>query len=84
MTTPKEKQAPQKPAKKEDNNVNVELQKKLQQRDTDTAPDEFIGPDADTDEPMDGTVVNDAVLRGEPHANDAANVEPDQKEEGKK
>jgi hypothetical protein len=36
--------------------------------DTDTEPDEFIGPDADTDLPIDGQVVNDAVLRGEPHA----------------
>jgi hypothetical protein len=38
--------------------------------DTDTEPDEFIGPDADTDLPIDGQVVNDAVLRGEPHADD--------------
>jgi len=37
--------------------------------DTDTEPDEFIGPDADTDLPIDGEVINDAVLRGEPHAN---------------
>jgi hypothetical protein len=38
--------------------------------DTDTEPDEFIGPNADTDQPIDGQVVNDAVLRGEPHADD--------------
>jgi hypothetical protein len=43
--------------------------------DTDTEPDEFIGPDADTDLPIDGQVVNDAVLRGEPHAdNDIDNL----------
>ena len=83
MTTKNEKQAPKKPDKKEMNNVNVELQKELQKRDTDTAPDEFIGPDADTDVPLDNSVENDAVLRGEPHADDVVNQEPDQKEEGK-
>lgn len=36
----------------------------------DTAPDEFIAPDADTDVPIDGQVRNDAVLRGEDHAQD--------------
>lgn len=82
MATPKEKQAPKKPAKKEDN-INVELKKALQKRDTDTAPDEFIGPDADTDVPLDNSVENDAVLRGEPHADDTVNQEPDQKEEEK-
>jgi hypothetical protein len=51
-----------------DDQVNkVETQLK---NDTDTEPDEFIGPDADTDLPIDGQVINDAVLRGEPHAND--------------
>ena len=34
-------------------------------KNTDTAPDQFIGPNADTDTPFDGEVVNDAVLRGE-------------------
>lgn len=82
MATPKEKKAPQKPEKKEDN-INVELKKELQKRDTDTAPDEFIGPDADTDVPLDYSVENDAVLRGEPHTDDTANQEPDQKEEEK-
>ena len=33
----------------------------------DTAPDEHISPKADTDQPIDGQVLNDAVLRGEPH-----------------
>jgi hypothetical protein len=75
MTTKNEKQVPQQPAKKKDNNVNVELQKKLQKRDTDTAPDEFIGPDADTDLPLDGTVENDAVLRGEDHADEREKID---------
>ena len=82
MTTHKEKQDPKKQAKTEEkNNVNVELQKELQKRDTDTAPDEFIGPDADTDQPLDGTVINDAVLRGEDHAdeNEKINKLPPQK-----
>jgi hypothetical protein len=75
MTTPKEKNTPKKPAKKKDNNVNVELQKELQKRDTDTAPDEFIGPDADTDLPTDGAVKNDAVLRGEDHAEENEKID---------
>jgi hypothetical protein len=75
MTTKNEKQAPKKPAKKEDNNVNVELQKELQKRDTDTGPDEFIGPDADTDLPTDGSVKNDAVLRGEDHADENEKID---------
>lgn len=38
------------------------------QNKTDTAPDEFIAPNADTDQPLDGHIVNDAVLFGEDHA----------------
>jgi hypothetical protein len=83
MTTQNNKQEPQKAEKKGNDNVNVELKKELQKRDTDTAPDEFIGPDADTDLPIDGSVVNDAVLRGEPHADDKVNQQPDKKEENK-
>jgi len=75
MATPKEKQAPKKPDKKEENNVNVELQKELQKRDNDTAPDEFISPDADTDLPLDGAVENDAVLRGEDHADEKHKID---------
>jgi hypothetical protein len=75
MSTQKEKQAPQMPAKKEKNNVNVELQKELQKRDTDTEPDEFIGPEADTDVPLDGSVKNDAVLRGEDHADENEKID---------
>jgi hypothetical protein len=74
MTTKNEKQPPKKPAKKEDN-INVELKKELQKRDTDTGPDEFIGPDADTDVPLDGSVKNDAVLRGEDHADENEKID---------
>lgn len=44
------------------------LKEKL--KEPDTAPDEFIGPQADTDIPIDGQVRNDATLRGEDHAQD--------------
>jgi hypothetical protein len=58
------------------NKGNNDMQKENSvKNDTDTEPDEFIGPDADTDLPIDGQVVNDAVLRGEPHAdNDIKNL----------
>lgn len=49
--------------------------------DTDTAPDEFIAPNVDTDEPIDGEVRNDAVLRGEDHANDKALSPPTEKQQ---
>lgn len=75
MTTKNEEQAPKMPDKKEKNNVNVELQKELQKRDTDTEPDEFIGPEADTDVPLDGSVKNDAVLRGEDHADENEKID---------
>jgi hypothetical protein len=39
--------------------------KKTAVKDTDTEPDEFIGHDADTDQPVDRQIMNDAVLRGE-------------------
>ena len=38
------------------------------QNKSDTAPDEFIAPNADTDQPLDGHIMNDAVLFGEGHA----------------
>ena len=53
---------------KSDNDNNVINKETPVKNDMDTEPDEFIGPDADTDLPIDGEVVNDAVLRGEPHA----------------
>ncbi|WP_207515669.1 hypothetical protein [Longitalea luteola] len=38
--------------------------------DSDMEPEEIVSSKADTDVPMDGQVNNDAVLRGEPHAED--------------
>lgn len=50
---------------------NLEQEKKAGKNETDTAPDEFISPNADTDVPLEGEgIVNDAVLRGEDHEND--------------
>ena len=50
---------------------NLEREKKAGKNETDTAPDEFIAPNADTDVPLDGEgIVNDAVLRGENHQTD--------------
>jgi hypothetical protein len=64
---------------KQGNDNNVINKESPVKNDTDTEPDEFIGPDADTDLPIDGEVVNDAVLRGEPHhANDEIKNFPDQ------
>lgn len=37
---------------------------------TDTAPDELIDDKPDTDEPVDREIRNDAVLRGEDHADE--------------
>jgi hypothetical protein len=49
----------------------LEQERKAGKNITDTAPDEFIAPNAETDVPLDGEgVVNDAVLRGEDHEND--------------
>ena len=50
------------------------------ENETDTAPDEFIGPNADTDQPIDGQVTNDAVLRGEPSAHDRHPDEPSEED----
>jgi hypothetical protein len=45
---------------------------------TDTAPDEFIAPNADTDVPLNNEgIVNDAVLRGEDHENEKPENRPD-------
>ena len=53
------------------NDRNLEQEKKAGKNQTDTAPDEFIAPNADTDVPLEGEgIVNDAVLRGEDHEND--------------
>ncbi|WP_276484004.1 hypothetical protein [Paraflavitalea pollutisoli] len=50
----------------------------------DTAPDEFIAPKADTDIPIDGQVRNDAVLRGEDHAQDRITDDEEEPETPKK
>jgi hypothetical protein len=47
---------------------NIEKVEAPLQNKTDTAPDEFISPNADTDQPLDGHIMNDAVLFGESHA----------------
>jgi hypothetical protein len=70
MNTQNKKPEPENNEKTGQNNINDDLLKELQKRDTDTAPDEFIGPEADTDVPLDGSVENDAVLRGEDHADE--------------
>ena len=49
---------------------NPDEKKATAKTDTDTEPDEFLGPNADTDQPIEGQVINDAVLRGEDHADD--------------
>jgi hypothetical protein len=47
---------------------NLQQEKELAKSDSDTAPDEFIAPNADTDQPLEGKgIVNDAVLGGEDH-----------------
>jgi hypothetical protein len=64
--------------------ANVEKEKKQMENTTDTAPDEFISPNADTDQPMDGHVVNDAVLFGEAHAQyDIDNLPENKDKQGK-
>jgi hypothetical protein len=57
--------------------------KKKAVKDTDTEPDEFLGPEADTDQPVDRQILNDAVLRGEKPFDDEE-VTTDQAEEGPK
>lgn len=54
----------------------LEQEKISGKNEPDTAPDEFIAPNADTDQPLDGKgIVNDAVLGGEDHQN----IQPDPK-----
>lgn len=60
----------QKELEKKAQKINADQKKAALKGDSDTEPDEFIGPDADTDLPIDGQVLNDAVLRGEPKADD--------------
>ncbi|OQP62256.1 hypothetical protein [Niastella populi] len=65
--------------------ANIENEEKQLENKTDTAPDEFISPNADTDQPMDGHVINDAVLFGEDHAQYKVDDVPENKDKpGKK
>ena len=60
-----------KKAAKPVNDRNAEKEKTAGKNQTDTAPDEFIAPNADTDLPLNNEgIVNDAVLRGEDHENE--------------
>lgn len=52
--------------------------------DPDTVPDEFIATKPDIDEPVDRQVRNDAVLRGEDHANDKLFSSPAEKDRNEK
>jgi hypothetical protein len=67
--------------KKTANDPNRQREKELTKNDSDTAPDEFIAPNADTDQPLDDKgIVNDAVLGGEDHQN----IDFEEKQEKKK
>lgn len=66
--------------KEPDSDLNIANKKARGVNETDTAPDEFIGPNADTDQPVDGQIINDAVLRGEPKADDRQPEESPKKE----
>jgi hypothetical protein len=67
------------------NTDNAVTLKKTTVKDNDTAPDEFIGHDADTDLPVDRQITNDGVLRGEkPFGEEEANIAGDQQEGPKK
>lgn len=74
MATKNDKQeAPKEKLKnKADTNPDIKLspQEPSPKIETDMEPDEFLAPNADTDQPIDHQVLNDAVLRGEDHANE--------------
>jgi len=63
---------------KPDNNPNTGKQQTPLKGETDMEPDEFLAPNADTDLPIDHHVSNDAVLRGEDHADEKADNQPSQ------
>lgn len=65
---PAENEKPANPATEVPNDYKIE--KTPAQKDSDTAPDEFIGRYADTDIPEDGQIRNDAMLRGEDHVDE--------------
>lgn len=59
---------------------NLEQEKVAGKNDSDTEPDEFIAPNADTDQPLEGKgIVNDAVLGGEDHGNPIAEKKQERK-----
>lgn len=72
-------QAPGSNEEKLANESNPEKDKTQRKNDTDTEPDEFISPNADTDQPLDGHVANDAVLSGEDNTNYRIDNLPDTK-----
>jgi hypothetical protein len=59
---------------KPDVNTKLSPQETPPKIETDMEPDEFLAPNADTDLPIDHQVLNDAVLRGEGHANENVNI----------
>lgn len=62
------------------NNSNLQQEKGQAKNDSDTEPDEFIAPNADTDQPLDGKgIVNDAVLGGEDHQNIKTENKPEKR-----
>jgi hypothetical protein len=62
------------------NEKSIQEEKALPKNDSDTEPDEFIAPNADTDQPLDGKgIVNDAVLGGEDHTADRIDNKPKDK-----
>lgn len=66
----KENLTRQQPKREQTSGESVDQEKTPVKAEPDTGPDEFIGPNADTDLPLDREVINDAVLRGEPKADD--------------
>jgi len=80
--TPKE-QVNKNPETKQGSNPNAGQQETPLKADSDMEPDEFLAPNADTDVPIDHHVANDAVLRGEDHADEKPENQPSQKNRNK-
>ena len=67
---------------KSDNERKLEQEKITGKNDTDTEPDEFIAPNADTDTPLEGKgIVNDAVLGGEDHGSENFEKKPEKRKQ---
>lgn len=58
------------PGGRDSKDDNLRKEEAQLQNKSDTAPDEFIAPDADTDQPLNGGIENDATLHGEEHQDD--------------